>query len=264
MGNQPSSSMTNKSQSTERTMAIIELLARAKQPMRLRDIGQALNMNASTTFRFLNTLVSCGYVLQEKDTSKYYLGYKILRIANQLNSKNELQVLTHPYLVRLSSQLQESTCISVENDMTMVYIDVASGPDQHLMSMQRVGNVSPMHSTGNGKLLLLNYTEDMLDELIARKGLARFTDYTITTKQELLKELESIRTNGYAWDNQENEIGLCCLAFPIYDYTGRIIAGISATGPAIRMGSDKLLGMKTLLAQTASEISAALGYSAED
>ena len=247
--------------STEKALAIIELLAQSREPMRLRDISQALQLNASTTLRFLTSLQNCEYVAQEADTARYYLTYKICRIANQLSSKTELQTITHPYLIALSQQFHEALCVSVERDMTMVYIDVATGPDQTLMSMQHIGNVSPMHSTGNGKLRLLTYSEEQIDKLIREKGLPRFTENTITTKRGLLAELKRVREEGFAYDNEECEIGSRCVACPIRDYTGTIIAGISVTGPTARMTAERVeREIKPQLAAAAEKISQALGY----
>ena len=136
-------------QSTEKALAILELLAQSSEPVRLRDLSRTLSINASTALRFLTTLQNCGFVEQEADTQRYYLTYKICRLANQVSSHTQLQSITHPYLQRLSEQFEEVLCVSVERDMTMVYVDVASGPEQTLMSLQRVGNTSPMHCTGN-------------------------------------------------------------------------------------------------------------------
>ena len=251
-------------QSTEKALAIIELLARQHSPMRLRDISQELGINASTALRFLSSLQGCGYVDQDRESQRYFLTYKICRIANQVSGSAELQTITHPYLVSLCEQFHEALCVSVEQDMTMVYIDVASSPDQSLMSMQRIGNVSPMHCTGNGKLLLLNYTAEQLDRLIRLKGLPRLTEHTITTRQALLEELERVRAEGFAYDNEECETGVRCVACPIRDYTGTIVAGISVTGPVTRMTDETIRRIQGRLAEAAGRISRALGYQQED
>ena len=248
-------------QSTEKALAILELLAQSSEPVRLRDLSRTLSINASTALRFLTTLQNCGYVEQEADTQRYYLTYKICRLANQVSSHTQLQSITHPYLQRLSEQFEEVLCVSVERDMTMVYVDVASGPEQTLMSLQRVGNTSPMHCTGNGKLLLLNYTPEQLDEMIRRKGLPRYTQNTITTREGLVLELERIRREGLAYDNEECEMGVRCLACPIYDHTGKVMAGMSVTGPASRMTDEKLQRIRGRLSEAAKKISEVFGYS---
>ena len=251
---------TSSNQSTEKGLASIEYLAGCPQPVRLNELSGVLGMNASTMLRFLTTLQSCGYVYQDPSTSKYALSYKICRLANQFCSNAELQNVTHPYLIELTNIFQESACVSVEQDMTMVYVDVMSGPGKTLMTMQRVGNTSPMHSTGNGKLLLLNYSEEQIDLLIAKRGLKRFTENTLTDKESLMKRLEKIRQQGYALDEEENEIGLRCLAYPIYNYTGKIVAGISITGPVSRVTRELIQEKGHYLQKAAEEISERLGY----
>lgn len=247
-------------QSTVKAMAILELLAQNLSPMRLRDISQALQLNASTAARFLTALQGCGYVDQEPDSQRYYLTYKICRIANMVSGRTSLQSITHPYLVSLSGQFHEALCVSVEQDMTMVYIDVAASQDQTLLSIQRVGNISPMHCTGNGKLLLLNYSPQKLDRFIETRGLHRHTEHTITTREGLVQELEAIRARGFAYDNEECEVGVRCVAFPIRDYTGLVVAGISVTGPVVRMTDNAIQRFQGLLKETAVDISHTLGY----
>ncbi len=247
-------------QSTQIAFAIIELLAQNGQPMRLLDISQRLGLNSSKVLRFLTALQAMGYVSQNKTTHLYRLTFKLCRIANQISSRDELYSLTHPYLVHLNEVFQEALCVSVERDMRMVYADVAVSVNQSLMSVQRIGNESPMHCTGNGKLLLLNYTPEQLDRFIQERGLERRTENTITTREALVAALEKIRAEGVAYDDEECEAGVRCIACPIRDYTGAIVAGISATGPSSRMNAEKMDAIKPILVQAAKEISLELGY----
>lgn len=247
-------------QSTEKALMIIELLASSRSPMRLRDISDTLSLNSSTALRFLTSLQQCGYVAQEADTLRYYPTFKICHIANQISSHIELQTITHPYLIQLSEEFQESLCVSIEQNQSMVYIDVATGPGRALLSLQKIGNTVSMHCTGNGKLRLSEYTDEQLDFYIHHKGLPVFTEHTIATKEDLLLELNNIRTNGFAIDNEECELGVRCIACPIRDYTGAIIAGISVTGPASRMTDSTLQKHLTKLKPAALRISNALGW----
>jgi len=260
MGTIRRENVTPGNQSTAKALAMVELLARSQSPMRLRDISQELDLNVSTAARFLATLQGCGYVDQDPESQRYFLTYKICRVANLVSGRTCLQSITHPYLVSLSRQFHEALCVSVEQDMTMVYIDVAASQDQTLLSVQRVGNVSPMHCTGNGKLLLLNYTPQKLDRLIETKGLRRYTEHTITTRERLVQELEAIRTRGFAYDNEECEAGVRCVAYPIRDYTGSVVAGISVTGPVVRMTDAAIQTFRGRLEETAAVISSSLGF----
>ena len=251
---------TRSNQSTEKALAIMELLAGKPAPMRLLDIARELQLNTSTVARFLSSLQSCGYVAQEPETQRYYLTYKICRIDNQVSARTSMQTITHPLLIELSETFGEAICVSVEQDLTMVYVDVANTQNQMLLSIQRVGNTTPMHCTGNGKLLLTEFTPEKLTRYIEIRGLGRYTDNTITTRYALEAELEAIRQRGYAVDNEEREIGVRCLAYPIRDYTGAIIAGISVTGPSTRMTDQAIEAYRPRLADVAHRVSVALGY----
>ena len=247
-------------QSTEKALDIIELLADRNQPMRLKDIAAALHMNDSTASRFVSALQSSGYVSKDAETAKYRLTYKICRIANKVGNSLVMSEITHPYLTALSQALGESACVSIEQNMRMVYVDVAMGPDKILMSMQRVGNTVPMHCTGNGKLVMLTFTDEMIDRYIEHTGLVKYTRNTITEREELLRELERIRAAGYATDDEESETGVRCVAYPIRNYTGGIIAGLSITGPATRVTYEFIRKNVHHLKDAADRISETLGY----
>ena len=247
-------------QSTEKAFAVLELLSEAQGPMRLRDISTALGLNSSTALRFVNALQNCGYAAQDPDTQRYYLTFKICRVANQMRSHTELLPIVRPFMEALFQEIHEALCLAVEQNMCMLYLDVRMRQNQRLMNMQQVGNSSPLHSTGIGKLLLLNYSEEQLDQMIARKGLTRYTEHTITTKAALLAELDKVRRQGYALDDEENEVGSRCMACPIRDYSGDIVAGISITGPNTRLTDEQVLHYLPVLSATAAQISAAFGY----
>ena len=142
----------------------------------------------------------------------------------------------------------------------MVYVDIVTDTSQSLMSIQRIGRVAPMHCTGNGKLLLLNYSQEQLKAYIAQKGLQQFTPNTITTLDRLQSELERIRIEGFAYDNEECELGVRCIACPIRNYSGAIIAGVSITGPVGRMTEEALGRIRPYLLETSMRISEKLGF----
>lgn len=253
---------TTTNQSTEKALAILEFLAERNQPMRLLDICEALNMNTSTVSRFISALVRCGYVSQDAQTSRYYITYKICRIANLITNDQDVQIqrITHPILAELVEVFHESACVSIERNMQMIYIDVLTGIDKALLSRQRIGNTAPMHCTGNGKLCLLEYSEMQLDQMIREYGLPRLTHNTITNKQALMECLEEVRKNGVAYDDEECEEGMSCVACPIRDYTGRIIGGVSISGPTVRVNRMIHSPKLSYLHEAAKQISRELGY----
>jgi DNA-binding IclR family transcriptional regulator len=228
--------------------------------MRIQDIAKELGMNSSTVVRFLATLVSCGYVAQDRETLKYYLTYKICAIANRVSSDIEIRDILQPFTQAVAAVFDESVCLAIEQDMSMVYIDVIQGQNQMLRAMQRIGNVAPMHCTGVGKLLLLNHDEAYIDKMISQKGLTKFTDNTIIAKRQLINELDKVRVQGYAIDDEECEIGAKCVAVPIRDFTGKIAAAISITGPISRMNHIITDRNIEYLKETAYRASRKLGY----
>lgn len=246
--------------SSGKLLTIIECLADQAEPMRLMDIAKELNMNSSTVLRFLTALVDTGYAKQEPESARYSLTYKICVLGNKVSSHISLRDIAHPHMVELSQLFGEVVCLAVEQEHEVIYIDIVESQSKMLRSMQRIGHIAPLHCTGIGKLLLLNYTDEQLDQLIADKGLTKFTDNTITTKEQLVEELQSIRWNGYAYDDEECEIGARCIAFPLYNMDRQIIGGVSVTGPTARM-SVKQIQLKLQPAiEIVGRISGELGF----
>ncbi len=251
-------------QSATKTLAVMEYLASCdNEPQRLQDIAAGLSMNVSTVFRFLQSLCEAGYVQQDANSARYLLTTKVCMIAHRVSSNIHLYDLALPIMKALASEFNESVCLAIEQDMTVVYIGVVAGPDSMLRSMQRIGNRAPMNSTGVGKLMLLNYVDADIDALIERKGLPQLTQNTLSTKPALVKELEAIRARGYAFDNEECEMGARCIAVPARDYTGRVVAGISVTGPVVRMTDEKLHEKLPALLAAGEQLSGLLGYQAK-
>lgn len=250
-------------QSVEKTLQIIEILAKERAAMRLQDIAAACGMPASTALRMLNTLLVYGYINQDPNTLQYSLSLKFAQIGSIACETVSLRDVAHPFMVQLSRSSGESSCLAVEENMEVVYTDVQEGPDSMLKIMQRIGKRAPMHATGIGKLLLLNYSDEAIDRFISEKGLPVLTPNTLANKQALLKELERIRGQGYALDNEECELGARCVAAPIRDYTGRIVAGISVSGPLTRLSMNDIQKITPLVMEAAENISRLLAYSNE-
>ncbi|MGD9568445.1 MAG: IclR family transcriptional regulator [Sedimentibacter sp.] len=144
--------------------------------------------------------------------------------------------------------------------MEIVYIYVIDGPDGMLRITQRIGKLAPIHSTGIGKLMLVNYDSRQLNQMIAVKGLKSLMPNTITSKEELLKELEKIKAQGYALDNEECELGARCLSVGIKDFSGKYVAGISISRPTTHMTADYIETIKSIVIDTANNISEKLAY----
>jgi len=217
-------------------------------------------MNSSTVLRFLSALQCMNYVAQDIDTGRYHLTFKLCAIAQNITSHTSIRSIAMPFLRNVSHVFGESCNLAVESDMSVMYVEVANASGKTLMSTQRIGNVAPMHCTGVGKLMLSGFSENEMEKYIAVRGLPKLTEHTLTTKEAIDSELDKIRSDGYAFDNEECEAFVRCIAAPIHDYTGKIIAGISVSGPAARMSDEHIMKNLPVLMETATQISLRLGW----
>lgn len=246
-------------QSIEKTIQIVEVMARGKGPMRLQDVAKKCGMPASTVMRMLNTLQVYGYVNQDPCTQHYSLSLRFARLGCLVSEQTNMRDVARPFLAELAQRCQETVCLGCEAEMEVECTDVVDGPDGILMVSQRVGARAPLHATGAGKLLLLNYSNQKLNEYIAVKGLRALTPHTLVTREALVNSLETIRSRGYALEDEERELGARCVAAPVRDYSGRIVGGISVSGPTTRMSRARLEALAPLVMDMAAELSPPAG-----
>ncbi len=249
-----------KNQSIGKAFTILEAMVEEGRSLRLLDLAQKLNIPSSTVIRYLNTLIDYNYVKQEPETSRYYLTLKLSSLGNKVYSRFSYQEAMKKYLYRISDTLQESVSLSIEQDMNVVYIDAVEGPDHILQTLQRIGKVAPMHSTGSGKVLLLNCNDQELDRFIDIKGLPGYTPHTLTTRHSFLKVMAKVRESGFAYDDEECEMGVKCVAFPVRDFTGKVIVAISVSAPISRMGDIREEAIIEVLSEVTAEASREFGY----
>lgn len=245
-------------QSTTKVLNIIEVMAASSVPMKVKDLSAKLEMPGATVLRFLQSLINQGYVMHEKEYGRYFLTMKICQLGEQVNSHFNLREIIHPYLIQLMETSEESTCLAVEIDRKTTYIDAVEGPRRILRTLQRIGRSAPLHSTGVGKNLLLNFSADEIDKLVSEIKLEKLTDKTITSKDKLVKELQKVQQQGFAMDDEECEIGVRCIAAPIRDFHQKVVASISVSGPASRLEGDRFERIKHEVMQTADVISGIL------
>ena len=251
---------TQSNLSTDKLLTLVEAMSSLTEPARLQDLAQSLGMNPATVLRFLAPLQQRGYVAQEPNTNRYYLTFKLCTVANNIATRRDVRNTALPFLRQLSHIFKETSGLSVENDMSVVYVDMVNAPDKSLALLQRIGHVAPLHCTGVGKVFLTEFSLQKIDQLIASKGLPRFTDSTIVDRDELLAAIDKIRQCGYALDNEECEEGMRCVAAPLRNYTGKIVACISVSGPVTRMTDAHIHDNLPFLLETAEMISTQLGW----
>ena len=250
--------------SASKLLKIVEIMAFEKKPMRLQDISRLAQMPQSTVSRFLAALITTGYAMQNEETLKYQLTLKFCHIGNLIRSQFSIRDICKPYLYDLAQKCCETAYISVEENMSVVYLDLVEAPAGLATSIHRAGRIAPMHSTAEGKVLLLDYSSAMLQKYLDSREFPQLTVNTITDKQQMTAALEQIRTDQFAVDDEENEIGVRSVAAPVYDYDDNIVAAVSVSGPVGRMNYQKINHVKEYVMQAAQNISHALGHRIEE
>jgi IclR family KDG regulon transcriptional repressor len=248
-------------QALQRGMKVLDTFLDARTPLKLEEICALTGLPKSTAFRIIVNLLQ-GQYLVETDEG-YWLGLKMLRFGALVEERLDLKQQALLFLTELRDQVNETVHLAVlDNDLRVIYLEKLSTQHAVGLMMSRIGITAPMHCTALGRVMAAFRPEDEICEWIQMNGLKAYTDATITDKAVFLRELREIRSRGYAVDKGEYEASVRCLAAPIRDRTGKVIAAISISGPDTRMPLHLLdSSMATQLVEAASWISQALGYS---
>ena len=247
-------------QSIERAFIILEQLSEHPNGMQITKLATDTNLSKSTVHRLLSTLIELQYVRKDSVTERYYLSYRALYLTRNILSNSSLITVARPLLENLVKEINETVHLCVEENEEVVYVDKIES-NQTIRMYSRIGSRAPMYCTGVGKMMLSGKDNHTLQEIISRIHFTKRTNYTILTPTDLLEEISTIRKSGYSLDNIENEEGIRCIAAPIYDFSGKIIASFSISGPSTRVTMERIeheLAEKIL--KTSRAISAQLGY----
>lgn len=224
-------------QSLERALDILEVLGHSESELGVSEIGLSVGLANGTVHRLLSTLTQRGYARQVLDNRKYTLGPKAITLAS--SARGRLGPLARPYLKELMEVSQESANLAALDRNSVVYIEQVPAPRMVRMFTEP-GNRVPPHASGTGKVLLAYQPPEAVPAILGRGELTRFTSNTTTDVGRLQKELERIREQGYAMDSEEIEEGVRCVAAPVSGAEGKVVAAISISGPAGRLGDERL------------------------
>lgn len=251
----------NKNQSLKKALNILEVMADYKEgSARLQDIAQDLQMSPSTVLRFLNTFIEYGYIRQDTFSNRYYLTLKLADLGDRNRRNYPFHQALRKYLKEITTTFNESASLCIESNMQMVYIATEDGPSHMLQTLSRIGRIAPMHATGVGKLYLTEYSDSQLRTYEEKMGLKKLTDNTYIKLETLKEELNSIKQQEYAIDNEECEMGIKCIAVPIRDYTGRIVAAMSLSAPITRLNAHRTMEIILYLKELSRRASGELGW----
>lgn len=244
----------------DRAISVLNVLADGK-PRTLTELSKEIEINSSTTFRLLATLLSHNFIKQENSTGQYRLGLACLELARAYSTGNEIRHIALPVLEALRNATKETVHLAVLDELEIIYLEKLEGLHAIGLMSSRVGRRAPAYCTGIGKALLAQIDSDLIASLLQDITLKQYTDMTIVDERKLLAHLELVRNRGYALDLGEHENDVRCVAAPVFDQTGKTVAAISVSGPKDRI--DPVESNHLLIEQTteaASTISSQLGY----
>jgi DNA-binding IclR family transcriptional regulator len=249
------------SSSVLKAFAVLDLAAaRGAAGISLNDACQHLSVSKSTAHRYLQTLESLG-VVERDGRDNFQLGLKLIELAGAYLSNVSLIQQSWPIMKELAALVEETVHLAIPSGTEVVYMAKVDSP-QTIAMQSHIGSRAPMYCTALGKSILSHdHGGQMLREVL-REELEARTPYTITSLELLQRELEDIRQRGYAFDDQENEIGVRCVGAPILDYRREAIGAISVSGPADRLAKDRRREAGDLVHKAALDISRRMGYPA--
>jgi DNA-binding IclR family transcriptional regulator len=241
----------------ERMMNLLDALASYDGPASLKQLALETDLHPSTAHRILGAMANAGFV-ERSANNGYRLGIRLLELGNLVKSRLDIRAAALPLMEVLHQQLGESVNLGVRQGDDIVYIERTSSGRSTVRAVHLVGARAPLHVTAVGKLYLASDAPEDVAAYAERTGLPGLTTNSITTLSRLEFELARVRREGVAFDNEEIEPGLRCIAAPVYDDNGVLVAGLSVSAPAERHSPQWAAQVR----QAAAEISAVIGFGA--
>jgi IclR family transcriptional regulator, KDG regulon repressor len=216
-----------------KALELLSVFSFREPRLSLADLATRTGIPRATAFRLLSTLEQSGFL--DKVHGAYQLGIKCFVLGNIVAGGLDLRETAHPHLVALRDATRETTQIAILDHWQVVYLERMLSPLPVGFMRSRAGAILPAYCTGLGKTLLAFRPEAEVAAWTTTQKFPALTPRTITTPKRLLKELRVIRDRGYGLDLEEREKGVSCVAAPIRNHTGDVVAAISVAGPSLRL-----------------------------
>lgn len=239
------------------TLEVLDLLSQHDK-LGIAEISKVLDLSKSSVFRMLYTLEKKDFVYKTKD-AKYRLSIKFAHYGSIVLDNINIISIARPYLKKLVADHNETVHLGILNDDLNVTFIAKESSTSTIQMASRIGGKMPFHATATGKILLAYSLDEELEKRIKNIILIKFTENTITDHSKFIKILNETKIKGYATDLEESEDGLTCYAVPIMDIRGDVVAGISISGPTVRMERNKEALLNSLK-EVSNEVSKKLGF----
>jgi DNA-binding IclR family transcriptional regulator len=240
-----------------KSLDIIDLLMKTKVNMNVTEISKELKMPKSTTYKYLAILRDKGFLEFDNTAGTYMLGFKFLEFASVVQSQSQLDKIAFPHMKKLYLEVKETIILSVLKFGKAYCLERIEGEGGIVFSMQR-GSHLPLHCGASAKVLLAFSDEDV-DTLLGEEKLKKYTPYTITDPEVLKKHLQEIKKAGYAFSDQEVDIGARAISAPIFNKQKKLAGALCIVGPVHRFSEERMKVLKKSVIDYAKTISAELG-----
>lgn len=244
-------------QTADRALAVLELLAR--QSLTAKEIGQQLGLNKSTVHRLLMTLLNRGFIERNEQSGIYRIGLKIVELGSLRLNQIELKTEALPYMHQLANRVNQSVQLAIYDEGEAVFIEKVEKYMSYHMYCQ-IGKRIPIYCSAVGKVLIMDETEETIRQRLEGIPMVAFTSSTILEMDALIKDINRGIREGFMRDDAEHEENVYCVAMPVRDYRGAIVAAVSITGFDRRVYTKEGEGIRRHLEEACLAISARLGY----
>lgn len=251
--------MSESGNTIERTLSILESVAHSSNGMTNSDINRRLKIPKSSASYILRVLENRGYLIREKESGKYRLGLKLMSLTRDMLTHIDVREVARPIMESFVKKEKLLMHLSVLDNGRAVYIEKVEAESFVKMDIW-VGHRLPIHTTAIGKVLVSQMTENEVTSILDMRGMERKTPKSITTQKKYLAELNKVREYGFAIDNEENALGVRCVAAPVFDANGKIIAALGTSSTIMQIDETHLPKIVDLVKESALKISKQLGF----
>jgi IclR family KDG regulon transcriptional repressor len=246
--------------SIDRCIKIIEMLSEHPRGLKLTELSSKLNQHPSSVHHIIHTLSPYEYIVQDADTKRYSLGFRFLEISRRILDNMDIRKVARRHLEDLRNETRETVHLAVLRNRKVVYIDKIENPGGGLSLSTYIGFTTDPHAAAGGKVLLADLPTQEIKAIYQNRILKSYGKKTITNLPKLLEELEKVKKQGYAIDDEEYYEGVRCIAAPVHSGV-RVVAAVSITGSVFTVARDRINGeLKDLVMNTAKKISSELKW----
>lgn len=239
-------------------LRILEVLSAHGGNLGVTELSQRLGMSKAGVYRLLFTLERTGFVRQESEAGKYGLGMRLWEIGQRVVAGLSLQQASRPVIEALADSTGEAAHVGILDGDDVVYVDQAIGA-LPVQTPIYIGQRFPAAPLAIGKVILARWPEAALERLLA-KGLTKYTSRTVTDVEKYRETLRQVRARGYAVNRGEFRVEVAAVAAPIFEHTGKVIAGLSLSGPITRYAGSYIRRLVPRLLEASREVAQRLGF----